>query len=747
MMEQQDLSSGREFHLRDYLHVILKRKWIVVAFFVVVVVTVAISTVSEKPIYQATCQVLVERQNPKVVKIQEVVQLDSWWLDYYQTQCEILKSKRIVQAVINDLNLERDPRFNPALQEKRFSFNLSPKNATATVIRGINRAVSDSTNKKKDPGAPDPENALVSSYLGMLRVQHIEDSRLININFVSRDPELSALLANAHAKQYIKQSLEIKFATTKDAVDWLKQKIKETKTDLKESEEVLQRYKKENDMVSIDFGQASNIIIQKLNDLNSALTEAKTARIEKENLYEELVRISKKPGMVESIPAVVNNEFIRELKREYVRLQGQFSDMSQKYGAQHPQMKRLQSQIQKINSKIAQEIRKTAQSIETEYHIALAKEKALLKAVEDQKREALKLNQKEIQYNVLKRDVDTNRSMYESLLTRLKEATITEELKLTNISIVDPARIPQRPLGPDKRKNLMMAVIVGLMGGIGLAFFFEYLDGSIKNSEEIEKQLGLPFLGHVANMRSHDSVPDGERLIALRYPKSHAAEEFRTVSTNILYSLPDSPTKVLLVTSAVAEEGKTMLAVNLAIVLAQVGKRVLLIDADLRKPNIHTALKLKRAPGLADFLAQDVPPSSIFQSTPLKGLYIVSAGTASPNPVELLLSKKMAFLIENVREKLDFIIIDSPPLMMLSDSLGLAPIVDGTVMVIKSGNTPRQTVQKVLHQLAQVKGKIIGAVLNEHDVKRESYYYHYHYRNYYHRYYGQQRERGRQLRA
>jgi capsular exopolysaccharide synthesis family protein len=735
-MGQHMLENEREFHVQDYLKVILRRKWIVLAFFVIVVVTVAINSFSARPAYEATCQVLVERQTPHVANIKEVVTVDAWWLDYYQTQCEIIKSKRIAQAVIDQLDLEHDLAFNPALQRKRFSLNLSPKKAMATMVKGINNILESSPPRDQDILQPRRETGLLGTYLGMLDVEHIEDSRLINVSFVTRNPELSARLANAHAKQYIQQSLEMKFATTKDAVAWLNQKIKEAKVNLRESEEGLQHYKEAHDLVSLDLGDASNIVVQKLNDLNSSLTEAKTARIEKENLYRELQRISSKPDLIESIPTVANNEFIQELKAQYFALAGAYSELSQKYGPQHPQMKQLRSQVHEIDRKLGQEIRKITKSIQTEYEIARAKEDALVKALEEQKKEALKLNQKQIQYVVLKREVDTNRSVYESLLSRLKEASLAEELKVTNISIVDLARVPTGPVGPSKSKNLMIAIVVGLMGGIGLAFFFEYLDGSIKSSEDVERYLGLAFLGHVQHLGTDDIEQHYGKLPVVAKPGAPTAEEYRTIATNIIYSIPDKPRKVILITSATAEEGKTMVAGNLAAVLAQMGKRVLLIDADLRRPRVHALFRLPRKPGLSDFLAQSTETASVFRRGPVQGMYIVSAGKASPNPSDLLHSRKMRAFLEGIRAKVDFIILDAPPVVTLSDPLALAPIVDGIVLVVRSGITPRPTVNKARKQIDQIHGKFIGAVLNDHDVKRER-YYHY-YRDGYHRYYDEE---------
>lgn len=726
---------AREVHLKDYLNIILKRKWALITFFIVVVVIVMVNTSSMEPVYRATCQVLIERESPKILNIQDVLSVDArWGYDYYKTQYEIIKSKIIAQRAIKELGLENHPDFNPKPQKNSFN----PKRVLASVLSGIKDLIFHARDSSGSQGTQpqDRENQFINAYLGRLTIEPIKESRLVNISFDSHDPKLAARAANTHAKLYIEYGWERKFTTSQDAVRWLNKQLKEAKSKLEASEQQLQHYKRENDLVSIDFGEKHNIILEKLSDLNSALTAAKTTRIEKENLYNELKRISKNPNLAESIPGIVNNQFIQNLKTQYVTLLGEYSELSQKYGSQHPQMIRLRSQIEEIRGKISQEVRKIARSIETEYRVALAQERSLLAALEDQKKEALKLNQKEIQYNVIKRESESNRSMYESLLKRMKEASLTEELKVTNISIVDLASVPKSPVAPNKSRSLMMAIVVGLMGGIGLAFFFEYLDRSIKSSDDIRTELGLPFLGHVEHMNS--SVPKAKngRLITLHHPESPIAEQFRTISTNVLFSVPDRSNKVVLVTSTVPQEGKTLLAVNLAIVLARTGKRVLLVDTDTRNPHIHSFFNVKRNPGLSDFLGQGVDLAALVHRTRVNGLYVISAGTAAPNPAELFISKRMATFIEEIREKVDFVIFDAPPTLMLSDPLTLAPVVDGVLMVIRSGATPRSTIQKAIQQLVQVNARLIGAVLNDHDVKAESYYHHRYYRDYYHRYYG-----------
>ena len=712
MVDPMGLKSEKEAHLKDFLAIIIKRKWVLIAFFVVVVVTMMVRAFSIQPIFQATCQVLIEREAPKVVKIEEVMALDARWGDeYYETQYELIRSNLIAQRVIKELNLAEHPEFSTELVHST--------------------AKGDQLKKS--------EARLIHPYLSRLSINPVKNSRLVNINFESYDPELAARIANTHAKHYIEHSWERKFDTTQDAVQWLKQQIKGVRKKLEVSEEELQHYRKKSDLVSLDFGERHNIIIQKLHDLNNTLTHAKTTCIEKENLYDELNRISEDPVMIESIPAVLHNPLIQGLKLQQVNLEGEHSELSQKFGPEHPQMIRLRSQIKEIRGKITRETKKIAQSIETEFRVAQAKEKSLEKALVVQKKEALALNQKEIQYNLLKRNVEINSSIYESLLKRLNETTIAEDLEVTNISIVASAVAPKTPVKPNKSRSFMLAMVIGLMGGLGFVFFVEYLDRSVKSSEDIEEKLGMLSLGNVETLTS----PHSEKLITLHDQKSIITEELRTVASNLLFSIPDRPNKVILVTSALPQEGKTFLSTNLSVVLAEMGKRVLLIDVDMRNPSVHSLFKIDKAPGLSDYLLDGDMPLVHIQETQANNVSVMSAGTSVPNPAELLMSQRMSSFIKKMRENEVFIILDAPPVMMLSDTLNLASLVDGVVMVVKSSVTPCATIQKSIQQLEQINAKLVGAVLNKHNISRESYYNRYYYRDYHYYLKGNKRERAK----
>ncbi|RKY70580.1 MAG: hypothetical protein DRQ24_09020, partial [Candidatus Latescibacterota bacterium] len=686
-MDEKD-SFLEEVHLRDYFRVILKRKWTIIACFVILVTIVTIDSFRTEPVYKATCQVLIERENPKVVPIQEVLSVDArgWYRDYYKTQYEILRSQELAKRVIKRLALYNSEEFN---RKPKMGLGTIIATVRYTIIKAISSILSPKKEKTKVYHQRSLIQAYVGAYLGRLNIQPVRESRLVNISFYAYDPQLAAKVANTHAQIYIEQNLERKFSASKEALKWLNKRIKEVKEKLEKSEQALRKYKQAHDLVSIDFAESHNIRVQRLNELNTALMEAKTKRIEKENLYRELKRISDQPEMIESMPAVVANPLIQQLKAEYIKTKTDYSKLSQSYGPEHPKMIRLRSEIKELKAKIASEVKKIARSIETEYRVAKKQEEALSKALEEEKKKALALNEKEIQYNVLKREVEINRTLYESLLKRAKETDITENLPVSNISIVDPASVPNVPFKPRRGRNILLAMVVGLTLGIGLAFFLEYLDDTIKTPEEVERYLKIPFLGYVGKVIIAKDNPYNPDLVALKEPKSHIAEMFRNIRTNVLFSTSNFPRKVLLVTSAAKEEGKTFLTINLGITLAQMGKRVVVVDTDLRKPKIHHILNLKKHPGLTDILAGNDVLESVIQDTELENLKVIPCGTIPPNPAELLSSEAMKSLIDKLKEQFDFALFDSPPVMSVTDATILANLADGVIMVIKGGETPK----------------------------------------------------------
>ena len=727
---------GEEIHLRDYLRVVFKRRWLIATVLILVVMTVTIESFRMAPIFRATAQVMIESDNPKVVDIEEVLRVNTTAQDYYQTQYGILKSKALALKVIKFLNLKE----NPEIGNSKNGFSLG---AAFHAMVGWLKNLTSSAQAKPDPELVEDKenNSLIKSYLKRLSIEPIRQSRLVNVSFEGKDPQMVARIANAHAQLYIESNIERKFSASQEAVGWLNQRIKEEEKKLQQSEESLQAYREKQGLIDLDFGERQGIILQSLNDLNAALTKAQTEKIEKTQLYAELQKFSGRPELVESLPAVVQNSLIQGLKANYIALSGQYSMLSQKYGPEHPNMVRLSSEMQGVRGKIAQEVGKIAQSIETEARLAADKEKAILAAMEAKKKEALDLNQKQIKYDVLKREADTTRALFESLLKRAKEATVTEGLNVTNIVVVDPARVPETPVKPKKLQNFFLALIGGLTLGIGLAFFLEYLDYTIKTPNDVEHYLKIPLLGVVGSFtRETPETPDQakQELIAHYDPKSTFAEAFRTIRTNLLFSNPDAEKRIILITSAVPLEGKTSIASNLAVTFAQTEKKVLLVDADMRKPRVHKVFKIERGEGLSGFPAN---LETAIRNTDIPTLKIMTSGTRPPNPAELLNSKKMEEFIKKAKEQFDVVILDAPPILSVVDAAIISSLADGVVLVVKAFATPRPSIIQAIRQLSEINANIFGCVLNDVNFEKES--YHYSSYQYYHNYYYYSEEEGR----
>jgi capsular exopolysaccharide synthesis family protein len=692
-----------EPHLMDYVHVLFKRRWVIATVFLVIFFSVAIRTFTMTPVYRATAQMLIDKENPNVTNIKEVLDIKASDIDYYQTQYNILKSKALALKVIKALNLKENKEFGPVPA-------------------------------KEDTEAT--QNSLIAGYLSKLKIDPIRNSRLVNISFDSTNKRLASTIANTHAKLYIESNLERKFSASQDATGWLSTRIKEVKERLEESESRLQSYRKEKGVIAIDMDEKYNVDSQKLKDLNAALSVAKNERFAKENQYNEMKNLSRSTDAIETLPAVVSNPLITQLKTEYIKLSGNYNELSQKFGPEHPRIIRINSELNSLKDKIKQEVQKIAQSIESEYRVAVARERSLSGALEAQKKAVLDFNEKESEFNIVKRDVDTNRSLYESLIKRIKETNVTEGINVSNIMVVDPARVPNSPVKPKILQNLLLALVSGLALGVGLAFFFEYLDNSIKSPDDVKKYLDVPLLGILGRFEPTTPGEEKQEIPLLSTPRSTIAEAIRTVRTNILFSASDNEKKVLLVTSAMAQEGKTIMSTNLAVGFAQLGKKVLLIDADMRKPRVHTVFKAEREPGLSEILTNVKEPFSVIRDTQVENLKLIACGTIPPNPAELLISSHMDKFIEKMKEQFDVIIFDSPPITSVTDAVEVGSYVDGVVIVIKTGATPRPAAQSAIHQLSEVNANIFGVVLNDVDFQKDNYYpYYKYYSRYYSRYY------------
>jgi polysaccharide biosynthesis transport protein len=720
-----DNGSGEsELNVVHYLQVLYRRRHVATSIFLAVFLGAALYTFTAVRIYESTVRILIERDNPKVVSFQEVLDPGEITDDYYETQYRILQSRVLARRTIEMMDLWAHPEFNQPPRLTIRGLIMRPVNMVAAWFEPPRPSES------SDAAETRAQSRIIDLFLGNLRISAVRYSRLVDVTYRSSDPGLSARVANALAEAYIRQTLELRSTTTKEASDFLTQQLGQQRTKLEASEQALQTYRERTGSVSLEERQ--NVVVQRLADLNAALTRAATARIQKEAAYNQVKDVLQDPDVIDSLPAVLSNQFVQQQKAELALLQRQRAQLSEKLGPNHPEMVKIGLAIQTAEAKIQAEVAQVANAMRSEYQAALAEERTLAAELNAQKQEAQVLNRAGIEYGVLQRDATANRQMFEGLLQRTQETGVSEEIRTGNIRVVDHAEVPATPVSPNIFNNLLMALLGGLTLAIGLAFTFEFTDDRIKNPDEMKKHLGLPYLGLVPALFDKTIATP---LIDRGVPNMFS-ESFRSIRTNVLFSSTDHGGRLVVVTSSTPGEGKTVVSTNVAVALAQAGHRVLLIDADMRKPRVHEVFQIASSPGLSNVLVGDANASAVIQESSANGLWVMPAGTHPPNPAELLGSKKFKDFAAFLMQYFDWVIVDTPPVMAVTDASLAANMAHGVVFVVGSEMTSRRIAQRAVEQLEMGQAKFLGAVLNRVDLEHNSYYYSKYYRADYGGYYG-----------
>ena len=724
---------AQESALGEYLRVLIKRKWIVLTCLVTIFSVVTIASLKMTPVYEANGSIAINKPD-STLNFKDTA---TFSLDYYdptemETEVRILQSDLLALQVIKELNLDRQQNFGPkpapALPS---SLDLAP-----------------------DPLQADPArtSALLGSFKGSLKVSLSPNSRIIEVHYRNADRQMAANVVNTLMQTYRDNNFKARFESTMQASDWLSKQLVDLQMKVETSQEKLVRYQKEHEILGIDEKQ--NIITAKLDELNKALTAAESERMDKEAFYRLIESgnpdvIASSAGGLETGNGVQSaSSLLDSLRSKEAELKIQAADLNTQFGPAYPKLAQLNSQLKEIESQIQSEMKKIASKVRGQYMTALQRETMLHDALEKQKQEANKLNESAIEYSLLKRDVETNRQLYEGLLQKLKEAGVSAGLKSNNFQIVDSARIPTYPVEPNIPRNLGFAFVLGLTSGVGLAFLLEGLDNTVRSTEQAQVISGLPPLGMIplgsktaregSNLKRLALASSNEavELITQSRPQSQMAESYRALRTSLLLSNLGAPPKVIMVTSALPQEGKSTTSINCAVVLAQKGVRVLLIDADLRRPSIHKTLGMGPRSGLSNVLTGSTTlEQAITRPQILPNLSVLPAGTPPPNPAELLASTNMRDVLLELREKYDHIVLDTPPTLSVTDAVVLSPRADAIVLVIRSGHTTKQALRRSRDILMQVNAKVSGVLLNAVDLSSPDYYYYYEYQGKYARYY------------
>lgn len=723
-------------HLMHYVRTMYKHRWIAFTAFSVLFLGMAINTFSATPIYQGRVQLLIEPLTPNVVTFKEVIEQNDNNYDYYPTQYAILRSRSLARRTIDQLKLWDHPEFGGSAGPEARAFSVS--GAVTGAIRGAIGLVSSLSAREPvavtSPGAGETarQSSAIDAFLGRLSVTPVKDSRLVDVGFFSPNPVLAASVANTLAKQYIDQNLEFRFLSTKEASDWLGQQLAVERKKLEESELALQRYREKGDAVALEDRQ--NIVVQRLADLNAAYTKARTDRFEKEALYNQLIELQHDRTALDTFPAILSNTFIQQLKSQLADLQRQQAQMTDRLGEKHPDMIKQRSAIESTEAKLAAEISKVVRSVRNEFQSAQAGERSLAGALEAQKADALSLNRRGIEYGVLRREAESNKQMYETLMQRAKETGISGELKTSNIRIVDQAEVPKSPVSPNKSRDLLLGFLGGIVAAVGLSLFVASLDNRLKDPDEVKEYLGLSFLGLVPALTEKDLGGRRAPLLWAEVPQGFA-EAFRGIRTNLMFSSADEGPRTVVITSTQPVEGKSIVAANLAVSLAQTGQRVLLIDADMRKPRQHELFTIPQDPGLSNLLVGKARTNDAVAKSSLANLRVMTSGPNPPNPAELLGSARFRELLKALRELFDWIVIDSPPVMAVTDASVIGHLATGVVFVVGCERVNRHAARTAVEQLLTARATILGCVLNRVNVKKNPYYYAHYYKHDYAEYY------------
>ena len=703
--------TDEEIHLRDYIHVVLRRKWIVLLFFISVVVTVSLATFMMKPLYKSTVTIKIDKENPSVLSFEDAYRIERVETDYYQTQYKILKSRNIAKRVIKKLGLDSSKEFTAGDR------GVSIKGIIFSLVRFVGRDKSRGKHVVEDG----VDTGIVDSFLKRLDVKPLIKSQLVKVSFEAYDPALAKKVANAVAETYIDFNLDSKIEASRQARKWLEKQIEIMKAKVEETEERLNEYSSSNRMIFLDVkNDKQSILKEKLAEFSTALSLATTVRVQKEALYNEI----KESG--DNNPEILNNSLIQELKKRYVSLESEYYNLLKIYKPEYPKMKRLKSQMSSLQKRVNLETSNIVKSIKSDYQAAVKRESYLNAIFNVQKNKVMEFQKKMVQYQILKREVDTNKELYNNMLQRLKEVGVSATMRATNIQILDRAEYPKYPYKPNKPLNILLSIVLGLFGGVGLAFFMEYFDNTVKDPQDIEKRMNLPALGLIPLYASSD--PSERRLITHSDNKGHIAEAFRSIGTFISLSSAARPPKTILITSPGEKEGKTTVTINTATALTNTLGKGVIIDADLRKPKIHNGFDVENSTGLSTFLSGNMEFDEGLIKPTTGVLDVITSGPIPPNPSELLGSARMKDLLDALYSIYDFIIIDSPPVLGMTDSLHLSSFTDGVVIVVRSGQTPRDALTETKRMLNRINAKILGVVINgikDKDLRYGSYSYYY----------------------
>ena len=712
----EPLIMDERIHIEKYWKIIKPRLHIVIIITLFMIAAAYVKVSTRTPIYQASGLLMIEPENKHVIMFDNRPTFYGYRNEYFNTQITILQSRSLARTVREEFN-------------STSRGGLSGKNGEGFSIQGP-------------------------------IVEPLEYTQLVKVGYRSSDPRAAADLVNLLFVKFIEFNLDLKSQSSKLAAEYIARQIKKLRQNLAQKEGEMQAYGKSKELFY--SSRKDSTVVEKFSDLSKAYTDAQINRINKEAIYEELKGMS-----YENFPQVKKDSLINSLKNTYSSLESEYKKKSQIFKASYPEMEQLKSQMDTLQQRIQKETadiaRKSFKEAKSEFQSAKTKEDRLLNLLNQQKGTMINSNTDAIYYKSLDIEVTNMRSLLNYLVRKQKESVLSsrlEGIQTSNIKIIDKADLPRGPINSGKKKTLVMALLLGLFLGFGLIFFVDYVDRSIKSPEEVKSLLGIPALGVIPSTKakavsayysSHynyhygtnkkgskdaSKIPKSRSIELINFvdPESLFAENYRTIRTSILLSIPKKPPKIISVTSALPQEGKTVTTINLAISFSQLRKKILIIDGDMRKPRMHKIFNIKNTQGLSSFLVGRAKFPEIFKKTHIPNLFVVPSGPLPPNPAELIESEVMSVVLKKLMEKVDFIFIDTPPLVGIVDPILLGKHADGMLLVTWAGKTHRNKIEKAKEELDRFNIRTLGVVLNRAAEKRKGYGYEYGYSYYSYRY-------------
>ncbi len=720
-MDLQDLN------IQDIIRIILRRKFMILTFFVITATIASIVTFSMVPIYTASTKILVEEQNINPLNASRDLRFDRRFLS---TQYQIIKSVNVAKNVVKILSLDTVHSHHFfARSGNNPGFLSSIKKSIKEFISGLTKIeeldVEEDLGQEPIDQLPAVDELTASDIIagrltGGLEVFPVRNTDIIELSYSDTNPVMAQMIVNAFVEAYIEEVLEINMSTASRTMKWMAKKAEEERINLEKSERALHQYMRDRNIVSSE--DRRDTVYDRLTVLSTQLTEAVARRNDLDEKIKNISKfdLTKNISEIESYPTFSTDPSMVSLRQKISAIEQNIDELSKKYGEKHPLMIRARSEKKILEDGKRQNILRIIEIEKNNYELTRANVHSLRSRISETKREALFLSENFLQHSILKREVDSNRIIYRSLLEELKVQKLANQEQRISVWVIEKARVPSYPSKPNKKKYLMLGLMLALCGGIGIAFLIEFLDNTIKSSDDMEKRYGLTVLGTI--LQSKEKEKTAERIVQFD-SMSVIAESYKAIRTSILLSSAEKPPKKILISSMSPKEGKTTISSNLAATIADNDFKVVLIDCDLRKSRLHKVFELNNHKGLSSYLAGSAGTGIIISEPTIANYSIIPAGPPPPNPAELLGSNRFKELISKLEAKYDFIILDSPPIMNVTDSLLLSKLVDGMIIVCRAGQTKYETFSKGMKVLGNVKSHILGCIVNGIEIKQAGYYY------------------------